>query len=346
MLPDTSGIKGTIIAGLVVGTIQYARARGLDPLPLYAATGLTEDNASDPEMRVPVTAAFAVLAHIARSLDEPSLPIRLSSARRIEDLHILGFLIMTSETSREAFERLIRYAGLLTDSSRWVMDIGRTDFTLRIEREGPRTLGHRLSNELAVGSLFQTTRTIANSGLVPLRVVFRHSAPADTTAHSRFFGTAVEWAGGFDGITMPIELLDASPQTGNPELGAYLERQAQARLAAFGTASTIATRVREVIVNELPDGPPSMTRVAKRLGQSERTIRRYLEDEGTSFRDVLDAVRKVRAAELLPDRSIPLSQVAFLLGFSDQPAFSRAFRRWFEQSPTEYRLAVGPRRVG
>jgi AraC-like DNA-binding protein len=343
---DTSGIEGTVIASFAMGVIAYGRARGLDLASLFSALGLTEDALRDPELRIPVTTSFTIIAHVARALDEPALPIRLSEARRIEDLRLVGFLVMTSTTTREAFERVIAYSALLSDSSRWLMDVGPTDVTLRLEREGPRTLGHRLSNELAVGSLLHTHRVVGGRNTMPVRVAFRHSAPRDTTAHLRFFGTTIEWAASFDGIALPLDILDATPQTGNAELHAYLERQAQERLAALGTSSSIATRVREVIVRELPSGPPGMQRVAKRLGQSERTIRRWLDDEGTSFRDQIDLVRKSRAEELLPDRSIPLSHVAFLLGFSDPAAFSRAFRRWFDESPSEHRERVAPRRTG
>lgn len=343
---DTSGIDGTVIASFAMGVIAYGRARGLDPTPLLAAIGFDEDGLRDPELRIPVGVSFTIIAHVARTLDDPALPVRLSEHRRIEDLHLVGFLVMTSATSREAFERVIAYSALLSDSSRWVMDVGTGGVTLRLEREGPRTLGHRLSNELAVGSLLHAHRVVGGRNVTPLRVVFRHSVPRDTTAHARFFGTAIEWAGGFDGLTLPLDSLDGAPQTSNAELHAYLERQAQTRLAALETASSIATRVREVIVRELPSGPPGMQRVAKRLGQSERTIRRWLEDEGTSFRDQIDLVRKSRAEELLPDRAIPLSHVAFLLGFSDPAAFSRAFRRWFDESPSEWRERVAPRRTG
>ncbi len=343
---DESGIGGTVIASFAMGVVAYARARGLELAPLFAAVGLDEDALRDPELRIPVDASFTIIAHVARALDEPALPVRLAEQRRIEDLRLVGFLVMTSTTSREAFERVIAYSALLSDSSRWLMDVGREGVTLRLERDGPRTLGHRLSNELAIGSLLHAHRVVGGRMVTPLRVVFRHSAPRDTTAHARFFGTAIEWTGAFDGLTLPLESLDGAPQTSNAELNAYLERQAQARLAALGTASSIATRVREVIVRELPSGPPGMQRVAKRLGQSERTIRRWLDDEGTSFRDQIDLVRKARAEELLPDRAIPLSQVAFLLGFSDPAAFSRAFRRWFDESPSEWRERVAPRRTG
>jgi AraC-like DNA-binding protein len=343
---DTSGIKGTIIASFTLGMIGYARARGLDPRPLFAAAGLDEDRLRDPEQRIPIASSFTIMAHIARSLDEPATPIRLAEMRRVEDLQLVGFLILTSTTGREAFERVMRYSALLSESSRWTMHVERRELTLRFEREGPRTLGHRLSNELAIAALLHTQRVVSGRTTIPLRVVFRHSAPRDTTAHTRFFGTGVEWAGEVDGLVLPSEILEHTPHTSNPELHAFLDRQAQARLAALDTASTTSARVREVIVRELPSGPPSMQRIAKRLGQSERTIRRWLDDEGTSFRDQVDLVRKARAEELLPDRAIPLSQVAFLLGFSDQAAFSRAFRRWFEQSPSEYRLAIAPRRVG
>src|SRR5262249_30698218 len=119
---DTSDIEGTVTAGFAMGVIAYGRARGLDPAPLFAAVGLDADALREPELRIPVGVSFTIIAHVARTLDDPALPVRLSEHRRIEDLHLVGFLVMTSATSREAFERVIAYSALLSDSSRWVMD--------------------------------------------------------------------------------------------------------------------------------------------------------------------------------------------------------------------------------
>lgn len=334
---DDSGIEGTVILGSTAAAIGLARRRGLDPRPLFEVTGLAPSSLSDPDLRIPVTAGFTVLAHIARSLREPSLPIQLAEATRMEHLHLIGFLIMTSSTGREAFERMVRYSMLVTNSSRWVLDVNERSARLEFVREGPRTLGHRLTNELVLANVVHGIRMVSGLPTGAAAVWFRHRAPADTSAHAAFFQAPIAWASSADALELPLAVLEGAPRNANSELSAYLERQAQERLKALGNIASLAAEVREAIVRELPSGVPNMQRVARRLGTSERTLRRHLEQEGTSFRAQVDAVRKDRARELLSTPDIGLTDAAFMLGFSDASAFSRAFRRWFDQSPRAYR---------
>jgi AraC-like DNA-binding protein len=108
-------------------------------------------------------------------------------------------------------------------------------------------------------------------------------------------------------------------------------------LAQVDVDAPISARVQDAIARELPSGPPTMVQIAKRLGVSERTLRRALEEESTSFRVMVEGVRRGRAEQLLAQRRTSIGEIAFLLGFSDASAFSRAFRRWSGKTPKEFR---------
>jgi len=99
-------------------------------------------------------------------------------------------------------------------------------------------------------------------------------------------------------------------------------------------------RARGAIIDALPDGEPAAPSIAKRLGMSERSLRRALAAEGESFRGLVEAVRKERAALLIGDRRASLAEVAFALGFSELSAFSRAFKRWNGCAPSDARRAA------
>ena len=95
--------------------------------------------------------------------------------------------------------------------------------------------------------------------------------------------------------------------------------------------------VRRLLVGELCDGEPSLEQIAPRLHMSPRTLHRRLEEEGTSFRQVLAEVRRELAARHLSERRLAIGEIAFLLGFSEPSAFHRAFKRWTGHAPLAYR---------
>jgi AraC-like DNA-binding protein len=106
-----------------------------------------------------------------------------------------------------------------------------------------------------------------------------------------------------------------------------------------GPASPL-DRVREILAEELQTGEPKLERVAQRLATSERSLRRRLEEAGTSFRALLDETRAELARTWVADRRVPLSEIAFLLGFSEPSAFHRAFKRWTGSTAAAWRARV------
>ena len=121
------------------------------------------------------------------------------------------------------------------------------------------------------------------------------------------------------------------------ELLRTLEAHAQRMVAALGRASSIEARVTRTIAAELRGGEPSLSRVARQLAMSPRTLQRQLEAEHTSFAEVLDRTRRDFADIYVRDRQLALTEVAFLLGFSEASAFTRAFQRWYGVAPSQFR---------
>ena len=108
-------------------------------------------------------------------------------------------------------------------------------------------------------------------------------------------------------------------------------------LSKEGVSTDTTRRVREALMLELRGGEPTIERIAKKLAVTPRTLQRRLQDEGSSFQGVLDAVRADLAQRYLTDNRLGVSEVAFLLGYADASAFARAFRRWYGKAPAESR---------
>jgi AraC-like DNA-binding protein len=330
----------TLPAIFVTAVIERAVERGANRAALLAASGSSAESLREPDAPVPVTEVFAAWEAVMRALRDPTFPVAFARSFSLEDYPVLGFAVMTAPTGREAIARVVRFGELVTTSGVW--EVEERGDTLRFSwvRKGARTLGLRVTNESAVAELLQTTRQLMGTDIRAFGASFRHPAPEDVRAHDAHFGVPVRWGADEDGIVVAREVLDLVPRLANPALSAYFEERARSLLAQARSDETLVERVSRVVTEDLAASEPSLTRAAKRLGTSERTLRRALASDGVSFRTLVDDVRKARAEVLLADGRTSLAEVALVLGFSELSAFSRAFKRWTGRTPRDAQRAA------
>lgn len=212
---------------------------------------------------------------------------------------------------------------------------------VRHHRDLERTLGVRAANEGALADFVAGIRQIHGADVLPLRVGFRHPAPRDIRAHQAFFRCPIEFEAPYDEFELPLSLYENPQQSVNPALSAFFVKHAEELLRQHDTEDTLRGRVRQEILAQLPNGELSLGLVARRLGMSERSLRRYLTEENTSFSDLVAEVRYERARVLLDSPRLSLAEIAYLLGFSNVSAFSRAFKAWSGKAPGQYRSGRG-----
>jgi AraC-like DNA-binding protein len=142
-------------------------------------------------------------------------------------------------------------------------------------------------------------------------------------------------------IALRLDDLDLPLYQADPGLRAILERHAEQLLDRVPRVALFSDRVRGLVAAELKDGAPTARALARKLAMSERTLRRRLEKEGTSFEHLLEGLRRALAERYLAQPTLSISDVAIMLGYSEESPFRRAFRRWHGMSPAEYRRRVG-----
>ncbi|MES0875169.1 helix-turn-helix transcriptional regulator [Sinimarinibacterium thermocellulolyticum] len=140
--------------------------------------------------------------------------------------------------------------------------------------------------------------------------------------------------------SLPHSLSAAAGGSADAGLRALAESQAQALLATLGRESAVLDEIKRVVARRIANGPPTLDAVAVVIGLNARTLQRRLAEEGLSFRDVVEAVRKAQAERLLRCAELSLNQIAFLLGYAEQSSFHSAFRRWTGQSPGAWRRTL------
>lgn len=306
----------------------YLRSVGLDP-----------DVAGDVSAMIADTAYYDLLERIARALpDAADMPLRVGATMRCDDYGAFGLAWKTASTLRGSFRRAARYWRVLTSVAEFEVRAEGEDAWFLLHRAGARRLGMRLSNEATLASALTIMREVAPGAVQPREVHLRHPAPGAAMPHAGWFGGPVTWASDRDGLLLSADLLGRPNRLGDAGLSAYLDAQLDAALDRVrGEADDLAGTVRRAVERALSDGVPDLPRIAAALGRSERGLQRELAAEGLSFRTVVDGARRDLAEGLLVNSDYALAEIAFLAGFSEQSALTRAFRRWHGVPPAAFR---------
>ena len=260
------------------------------------------------------------------------------------DLDFVGYALSTSASAQEAVVQAAKLSELLFDGG--TFDVSESSRFLDVQwlAPYPGSLGERLHHELALSAFLRHVRSAVGRDLAPVAIRFRHPAPADLREHRRFFRGPLEYSSDSTGFRVRrADLEGLVPEKADAKLNRFFVGYADDLLEARGAITSqgnLADRVRDVVGPALPNQDASSRFVARRLGISERSLRRQLAAEGDSFRALVDEVRRTKAESLLKESDTPIGEIALLLGFSDTSAFSRAFRRWCGISPQRFRETI------
>lgn len=160
----------------------------------------------------------------------------------------------------------------------------------------------------------------------------------DVGALEKYFGCGVKFGATHNRLTLHRSDLDRHFVTYNAELLDILVPALEKSLDDKERRKSTSETVKWIIKRSLDGGRPDVQIIARELGMSERTLQRRLNDEGTSFKQLLSDARREKAREYLADPSLDIKEVAFLLGYEEKSSFYRAFRSWEGDTPSKWRL--------
>lgn len=320
--------------------VRYADARFGEGDGLARACGVDPALWQREGARLPYDAYVRLWREAERRGGDPDVGLHFAEHEgTAEALGVVGFLAMASATVGEAFEQAARFHPLLKDEG-----VARVSFEGRllvveaIESPGAPTARALVDHTLA--SFVALPRRWTGATIAPREAWFRHGRPADVAAYERAFGARLRFDSPTDALVFDASVRELPLRTAQPQLAAFLARQAAAALART-RRSPFEERLLEIARAELVAGEASLPRVARRLGVSRRTLQRRLEARGQTFESLVDGVRRREAELLLRTTSLPILDVSEQVGYSDSRAFRRAFQRWTGVSPAKFR-AGGP----
>jgi AraC-like DNA-binding protein len=256
---------------------------------------------------------------------------------RTDDYGAFGLAWKTASTLRGSYQRAERYARVLTSVSTYEVEETDGGAYMHLHRQGDRRLGMRLSNEATIASIVSISREVYSGDFTPLEVHFKHTAPASIIAHEEYFGCPVQFGSDRDALLVSSAKLHTPNRLGDRSISSFFDGYLEEVVSKFAGAPGIDQQVLTEVCNALSEGVPMISAVASRLGMSGRTLQRRLADEGHSYQALVVASRRQLAERLLQNTDYALTEVAFMTGFSEQSAFTRAFKRWSGQTPRSYR---------
>lgn len=325
----------TALVRAFVGAVRVIEPKGADELIRHYE--IDDDVERLPEVTLPVDVLRALSDEAATRVGDPFLGLRIACAIPRGGFGLFEFLLRSGSTVRKSFELAIRYSALVDDASEVSMTESEDEVRYDARIPGHPLCGGRQSNELVTAAIVRLFRQACRPDWRPRRVWFANSAPMDTAPLRSFFETDdLAFDVGSNGFSFDATDLDRPVISSDDPLNAVLERHAAAWLERYPPSGRLMDRVRDRIRSELQNGP-SLPQIASALGLGKRTLQRRFLEEHTSFRDVVDEVRHELAKQYVEDRSLPLGEVAFLLGYADLRSFTRSFTRWTGHTPNAYR---------
>ncbi len=311
---------------------------GVDPAPLYRRAGIAAQSIRDPFARISNRRTDALIRLAAASIPDASFGLRAAHCWHPSNLGALGHAWLASSTLHRALERLVQYWRILDAEGNVALKVAREGVEFRHAPPKVDPVVDAVGGDLAVAIIVDMCRLNYGHALKPLRVGFRRAKPADAAPYERLFGCPVDFGRTADGFVLAHAVADRPLPTANRQLVALHDRILAQALARLDRDDVLA-RARAALLERLSTGDLSEDALSADLHMSRRTLQRRLADEGTAYAALLDATRRDLALRYLEDPSKSVTEIAFLLGYSQHSVFTRAFRRWTGRSPSRYRPA-------
>jgi len=324
------------------GIARLACARlgemGKDVAVTLSKAGLTPEEASDPAIRLEVRTQIKLLQLAAEELQDELLGFHLARSFELREIGLVYYVAASSEYLADALRHAERYSQIMNEGIRLRFGLEDRSATIALEYVNVDRDADRHQIEFWLVALVRICRQVTDGRLVPSRVGVRHVRSRAPEEFRAFFGSDVQFGADCDAISFPAPVASLPIVGRDSYLNELLLRYAEEALARKPRAlSTVRSKVAEMLPKLLPHGEATASEVARQIGLSSRTLSRKLSEEGTSFAEILDQLRAALAKRYLDDETLPISEVAWLLGYREVSSLTHAFKRWTGTTPRQFR---------
>lgn len=334
---ETRTVSGSFIRVLV----DYCKSNDISVPELLASCGQHEGLLEDPDGRIPFTVFLDLCRHLAKKQSNPAIGILIGQRMKPSFLGPYGIALISCSTVRETMVQAARYSIL-------AVDLGSVELE-EWEEEVVRHWHNPFSDSIPDGYIFDDVimaswtmmmrQVLAMPDMVPRWVSFRHSRPVDLAPYEQLFGCPLRFDSDSCAIASDPSYLDLNLEQGHPEIKASMNALCEQLLKKLQspTEPEWLGDARRHIVESFKSGSPELADIAVKLGTSSAALKARLARGSLTFRQLVEDVRYELALRYLQDPMLTLVDIAYLLGFSEQSAFQRAFKRSAGVTPGQHR---------
>ncbi len=329
-------VEETIAAGFIQGMVNYALSLDVSQRHLFEDIEVSMTDLTVQDSRLPLSTASKLWNNATSLSNDPAFSVHFGESSACSDMSIIGMIGESSPTFGDALLQILRFSNL------GIYRADKVNKGLRLDvKKGLAKLSSKNDNSDFSKMLIETSfsrmvaginRTVV--GKVKLsQVCFQHAKPNYVSEYERIFEAPILFSQKENSLSFAEEFLQSPMLNPKPYLHRILTEHALNLLKKTKTAMTTTDRVRRYIYEQLHIGRISVQRCAETLAISRQTLYRKLQQENTSYKEVLDATRHALALEYLAQKNKSIIEISFLLGFSESSTFNRAFKRWVGKTP-------------
>ena len=312
-----------------------------DSVELFARVGLDHSRLRDPGARFSYVAVTRLWELAAKVTGDPGFGLTVANLWHPTTLHALGYSWFASNNLAEAYERLQRYGRIINTAANGIMRIEKSaeNYCLILDPKAKKLTPATVSIDAGLCMTLNMSRGAYGKNFRAIRVSLQHAAPAAARHVKRFndvFGAPVTFAQPENALWLDPGMVTEPLATANPELARINDQIVTDYLARLDR-SDVTMRVKSKLIERLPSGQVNEEGIASSINVSQRSLQRKLREQGMSFTQLLENTRRELSMQYVRNPQHSLNEVAFLLGFAEPGNFSRAFKRWYGKSPSQFR---------
>jgi AraC-like DNA-binding protein len=330
----------TTSAAWVKGIRKMLEDEGLDVQALFHHAGLDMTQLDNPDMRYPNEKVSRLWDLAVQRCRNGMLGIAKPRCASVPNFDVVGYAMMSCSNLLASLRCLARYMRVVSEAASLALREEEGRHSIELTLFGGEMAVPRQRSEFSLLTLLSFLRWISGRRIAPLWVEFTYPEPAHPQHYQDAFQSPVRFNAAANRLMLSAADLSVPLPTHNPALEkfhAQFARQCLTRLDDH----RIGRKVGDLIAQKLHGWEPRREEIARLLCLGDRTLRRRLEDEGTTFQKILDDTRRELAQQYFALQRYSAGEIAYMLGFTDQGTLFRASRRWFGVSPKQYQARCG-----
>ena len=324
-----------------IARLACARLRelGNDVAAVLAEVGARPEQVNDDAIRLEVPKQIRILELASEELQDGLLGFHLACNFDFREIGLVYHVIASSEQLADGLLNGKRYCTIMNEGIHLNVKLDDRAAAISLDYVDLERQSDRHQIEFWLVTLVRICRQVTDTRLAPRHLRIRHRRDETPAEMRRFFGCDVEFGAASDEIIFPAPVASLPIVGSDNYLNDLLLRYAEEALADRPQErAPLRSAVERVLPQLLPHAKASASNVAQKLAFSTRTLSRKLHNEGVAFAEILEETRAALAKRYLAERDLPISEIAWLLGYVEVSSFTNAFKRWTGMTPRQFRL--------